>query len=332
MTEDNRKMARVVTVDDVLNHDNADALEIAVIGGWRVVIKKGEFAKGDRVVFFEIDAALPVADPRFAFLEPRGVKTVNDAKAHVLKTAKLRGVVSQGLLLPADAFPEISDDPYWYEAVGVVKYEPPIPAQLAGQMKGNFYSKGDFRKTDAERVQNLAGVWDRIRENSWIATEKLDGSSASVIVEADGSVRMFSRNWELEPRPDLSLWQVLQRLDLTGLEGYQFQGELVGPGIQGNKLQLPDIGLRVFGAFKNFEFLPRSEWPNALLDIAVPQLDLELPATIDETVALADGMKSTVNPKVLAEGIVFMTDSPQSYLGDRAVFKSINNKWLLKGK
>lgn len=66
-----RKLASIRVVDDVLPVENADRLEQVAIGGWRVVVAKGEFAKGDKVVYFEIDSALPVTDERYGFLKER---------------------------------------------------------------------------------------------------------------------------------------------------------------------------------------------------------------------------------------------------------------------
>src|SRR5262245_53917451 len=79
----------------------ADAIDAATVRGWTVVVKKREFQLGEDVVYFEIDSFLPLDDERFAFLEPRGSKTVEGVRGHVLKTVRLRGVYSQGLVLPA---------------------------------------------------------------------------------------------------------------------------------------------------------------------------------------------------------------------------------------
>lgn len=51
-----RKMARVVKIDNVVEHLNSDNLEIAIVGGWQVIIRKGEFKTGDIAVFCEIDS------------------------------------------------------------------------------------------------------------------------------------------------------------------------------------------------------------------------------------------------------------------------------------
>lgn len=333
-----RQMATLRNIDDITPHHNADALEIAKVGGWNVVVRLDEFQKGDAVVYFEIDSALPLDDERFAFLAPRGSKTINGREYHVLKTAKLRGVISQGLILPARLFPELNrpvrEGANWYDAIGIAKYEPPIPAHLSGQMVGAYPQHGHFLKTDAERVQNLSDIWGEIQRHEWIATEKLDGSSVTFLVE-DDQMRVASRNWELVWNDNLAsvAYAVRHHLADEVGPGYQIQGELVGPGIQRKapiSKHLTDVAFFVFGVFKDYEPIPRAEWPKWCLDRAVPILDISLPDTIEATVTAAEGLTSVVAPGRQAEGIVFATVDPLDSLGGRTVFKSINNKYLLK--
>ena len=55
-----RKLARVEEITNIQPIENADAIELASVKGWNVVIKKGEFKKGDKCVYFEIDSFLPI--------------------------------------------------------------------------------------------------------------------------------------------------------------------------------------------------------------------------------------------------------------------------------
>jgi RNA ligase, DRB0094 family len=109
MQEDIRKLVTIKTIDDILPIENADKIEVAVVGGWRVVVKKGEFQVGDNAVYFEIDSFLPADKGHFDFLVERSSKTVKgpdgqEHKGHVLRTIRLRGVISQGLLMPVSQF------------------------------------------------------------------------------------------------------------------------------------------------------------------------------------------------------------------------------------
>ena len=91
-----RELAYLVKVDEILPMD-ADRLECARIGGWNCVVGKGEFKAGDVGVYFEIDSKLPEVAP---FNEMEFLKS----KHYRIKTQKIRGVYSQGLLMPISAF------------------------------------------------------------------------------------------------------------------------------------------------------------------------------------------------------------------------------------
>ena len=112
-----RKLASIVEISKVSPIENADRLEVAEMKGkgWRVVIQKGEFCPGDLAVYFEIDSFLPADDERYAFLRDRCLRKFVSKGGNVLKegirikTIKLRGIVSQGLVMPLSAFHEINE-------------------------------------------------------------------------------------------------------------------------------------------------------------------------------------------------------------------------------
>ena len=109
-----RKLASLVEIASCDPIPDTERLSVATMKGkgWRVVTSRGEFAPGDKAVYFEIDSYLPPDDERFAFLRERCLRKFVSKSGSVLregfriKTAKLRGVVSQGLLMPLAAFPE----------------------------------------------------------------------------------------------------------------------------------------------------------------------------------------------------------------------------------
>ena len=112
-----RKLASIVQISKVSPIENADRLEVAeMVGkGWKVVTQKGEFKEGDLAVYFEIDSFLPPDDERYEFLKERCLRRFVSKSGNVLregiriKSIKLRGVISQGLLIPLDKFPEIGN-------------------------------------------------------------------------------------------------------------------------------------------------------------------------------------------------------------------------------
>ena len=323
-----RQLVTLETISEINPIPDADAIEVAKVRGWNVVTKKGEFQPGDEVLYFEIDSFLPISDPRFSFLEPRGVRVQDGVTGHVLKTVRLRGQYSQGLIKPVSEFPEGIPE--------IAKFDPPLPAGLEGQLEGQFLYQF-APKTDAERIQNLGRVLPEILSNhwDWIATEKIDGTSTTMVNDA-GTLRICSRNWEISrpsARFDLAdKFNILEHLPVD----HTLQGEYYGENIQGNPLKIKGTDFKAFNLYKKTEdgpkIVPFSEWPEGLAALRVPVLDLRLPETIDEIVEQADGLMSTINPQRRAEGIVWQGPKGFDFLGNRSGFKAISNAYLAKQK
>lgn len=86
-----RALAHVEQIVDIRPIENADRIEVAQVLGWNVVVAKSENHKiGDKVIYVEIDSKMPER-PEFEFLRDRKFR---------VKTIKLRGQYSQGLILP----------------------------------------------------------------------------------------------------------------------------------------------------------------------------------------------------------------------------------------
>lgn len=173
-----RKMATIRKIDDIRPIPDADAIETAVIGGWTVVIKCGEFTVGDLAVYCEIDSWIPnhLAPFLSKGQEPREFEGI---KGERLRTVRLKKQLSQGLLLPMSCLTnfgaDLSEGDDVAETLGIVKWEATLSAQLAGDAVGLFPSW--IQKTDQERIQNLTSElaeWKK-QDITWEVTEKLDG-------------------------------------------------------------------------------------------------------------------------------------------------------------
>ena len=321
-----RQLVTLETISEINEHTNADALELAKVRGWQIVVKKGEFQPGDEVLYFEYDSFLPISDPRFAFLEPRGVRVLDGVTGHVLGTARFRGEWSQGLVKPVSEFPEGIPE--------IAKWEKPIPAEIEGQVEGHFLF--DFApKTDAERVENLGRVWPEIQSHKWIATEKVDGTSTTVVNDG-GTIRICSRNYEISrPSARFDLADKLNLAEILPVD-HTLQGEYYGENIQSNPLKIKGTDFKAFNLYKKTEkgpvCVPFSEWPAALVPLQVPVLPLTLPQTIDEAVEQADGLMSQIAPQRRAEGIVWQGPKGFGFLGNRPGFKAISRTYLAKQK
>lgn len=338
-----RQLATVRVIDDISPIEGADRIEVAKVGGWNVVVGKGDFSAGEKVIYFEIDSALPLEDSRFEHLAPRGSRIVDDKPVHVLRTIRLRGVYSQGLVMPLRDFePEVSHVEHHGnasldEVLGINKWEPPVPASVGGQIAGGFI--GGVPKTDAQRVQNLSpGQYQQLLDDGrWAFTEKIDGTSGTFYNDPEEGIRAASRNWELKRTEDQVHWMMVDKynLDLIIPEGWVVQGEVAGPGIQKNPLALKEVSLFVFRVIDDAgRDVPRILWPLGIKSLAAPVYkDLTLPPTIEEAVEMINGIKSLVTPGRLTEGVVVWdVDGREfSFLG-RPGFKCISNKYLERSK
>jgi RNA ligase (TIGR02306 family) len=354
-----RKLASIKKIISIDPIPCADLIEVANIDGWQVVIKKGDFKAGDKCVYFEIDSFLPM-DDRYEFLRKCCFKRMGELDGFRIRTVKLRGVVSQGLLLPLGAC-GISEDADegtdLTDILNVKLYEPPLPSNLSGVVKGLF--PNFLIKSDQERVQNL--TVNKI-EDVYEITEKLDGSSMTVYYKDLFGV--CSRNLELRESDNNSFWIMARLLDLENVlknvsEDVGFsvslQGELVGPGINGNRLNLRSMRFYVFDIINidKREFLTAENRRNIMAIVSKYNKDiLHVPLLgeaefsqikkydteywfntnsdniISSVVHFAEG-KSIVNPDVLREGVVFKKineGNPHTNFS----FKAISNAYLLK--
>jgi RNA ligase (TIGR02306 family) len=335
-----RKLASVRVINDIQKIPEADMIELAIVDGWKVVVAKNVGHKiGDMVIYCEIDSFLPIKE-EFEFLRKSSYKKMGDQEGFRLKTIKLRGQVSQGLILPISVLNPTDTNIYVTpfegldvtEMLGIVKYEPPIPAELAGKVKGLFPSF--IRKTDEERIQNLASEYELFKTQNkegmkFYVTEKLDGSSATYYFK-DGIFGVCSRNLELLETEGNTFWKVARELMLK--EKLGTLGELIGEGIQGNPYKIKGQTVKFFNAFNidTQEYLGLGEFIALIngMDLeTVPVLDTNftLPETVEDMLKVADD-KSVLNFSFDREGIVIRSS-------DRTIsFKAISNKFLLNEK
>lgn len=336
-------MRKMVTIREIVNIspiENADRLELAKVSGWNVVIPKGKHQVGEKVAYFEIDSFLPESNPLFDNFTKRSTKRGIDAngsviRGHMLKTIKLRGQVSQGLIMSLDDIglsPDSSQDEVdnWAWENGVSKYR---PVTSGGSLVLNSFPSKYARKTDSQRVQNLSDDFlASLNKDDWYATEKVDGTSATFFVDDDGVFRAASRNWEITLE-DTSHWSLAtEKFNLPELmsPGQVVQAEIYGEGIQSNPLKINGVDIAVFSTKNITE--KDGEIFTLVENKRVPVLDIALPDTVEEAVAQVDGMNSSINPAELAEGVVWWNRNEEVFAecDDRSNFKSINNQFLLK--
>ena len=376
-----RNLATIQEITNVRPIPNADAIECVKVLGWQCVVKKSDgFKVGDKVVYVEVDSIMP-DKPEYDFLR--------DSKGFIrrLRTIKLRGQISQGLVLPLSVLPDnftftVGTDVT--EVLGVTKWEQEVPASLRGKQKsiktiqfpkwmpewarkimGKYFLRLSqslwnkptgasfppwIPKTDETRVQVLQNMLEKYEDVPVYWTEKLDGSSITIYLK-DWDFGVCSRNIDLKEESGNAFWDTVRKLrieeklkrasKLFGMPNVAIQGELIGPGIQGNKYKLVEKDIYFFNVYdiNNMEYLGYEEAFEFIDDMMeekfVPVIYHEtLVPSSDYYVESAKG--KSVLADVMREGIVIrpvnnLTDFEQRGLqSGRISFKAINPEFLLK--
>jgi RNA ligase (TIGR02306 family) len=362
-----RALATITRIRATFPIEGADNIEAVTMttNGWTCVAKKGDFQVGDYGVYFEIDSFLP-KEERYAFLEGKYNKVFNGAEGYRLKTIKLRGQISQGLVLPMSDFPEIAVRAEGRNMTDILKvqlYELPTTEGQPNAVGGKFPSF--IWKTDQERFQSLSDRQiAKLYNKNYEVTEKIDGRSATYYVY-NGHFGICSRNLELTRKPKKGFFAWLKswfcketcNTDSMGCYGQMakkyniekaltewcitnncniaIQGEIVGPGIQENRLKLKEVGFYVFDIFDidkqvRVDCLSRQYIVEQLGLRHVPIIDVSFKLDFQEGYCIADLINQADGKSELSdqkrEGLVYK----QRGEVQGATFKIISNAYLLK--
>lgn len=314
-------LATIQKVKNVRHHPNADALDLVQVLGWQVVTKRNEFTEGDLCVYIVIDTVLPET-PTFEFLRNKNFR---------IKPIRLRGEESAGICFPLNILhgkvlsrpvSDLVDYPHFYlvnegddvtDILDIKHYEKPIPANLAGQMVGHI--PGFLIITDEDNLRSYPDAVPEMYGRPFYITRKDDGSSGTFFLK-DGEFGVTSRRIHLKRSEGNGFWQMEDKYHIEEALRSHFpdfdiavQGEVVGPGIQNNKLGLKELEYHIFSLFdiKSRIYLPYDKLVKFCTDTNIPMVTeitegAAFGYTLEELIALANEQKyPTGGP---AEGIV----------------------------
>jgi RNA ligase (TIGR02306 family) len=332
-----RKLVTIQKVKQISAIPDSDFLELAHIMGWQCVVKKGEFQAGDSGIYYEVDSFLPL-DERYEFLRNTSYRdNADNGQGFRIRTVKMRGQLSQGLLLPLAKFPELEgrvegDDVT--EKLNVKKWYIPETAAAGGTIIGE--RPYGIPASDEIRIQSSLELLDSLKDKPYYITTKMDGTSG-IVYFIDGKIGCCSRNKEIKDEESALYWSPVYKY---GLKEKLFRlgrnlvltGEICGPGIQKNRLRLASIEWYVFDVkdWDSQKYLPYEEACKLCVDLGIPVVPLEergenFDYTLEQLLERAKGKYPSGLDK---EGIV-VRDS----LAPKAVsFKVLNNDALLKEK
>lgn len=321
-------IGQIVSIKEIENADFLQAAEVVCGKGgkWSVVIRKGDFEAGDLCEVYLQDSILPEHDDRFDFMAKNNYR---------VRMMRLRGVPSEALVMPVQ---KTLDNASWpvgsdiTSVAGVFKYEKPLPTTIGGDIMGHF--PGFIPKTDEPNFQSVPEILKAIRYNSFVATVKEDGTSATAYKYGD-HIGVCSRNYELKDDGKNTLWRVTRESgiyevleNLPDSTDIAFQFEVVGPGIQKNPSGLDKVQARVFDIYdiaeqeymSHFRYraiCAHNNIPTVRLAMAGESFDLT-----EDQLRVAAEIKYD-NGKT-GEGLVFRPKEPMRVNGERVSFKVIN--------
>lgn len=347
-----RKIASIRTIDDIKPIKGADRILLAVVGGWMTVIPIADLLSiGDHVVFVEIDGFVPTELAPFLTAPGHTPREYNSVSGERLKTRKFKGELSQGLIIPLQKCRHLIPDDVVIEDgldvasyLNIQKWEPYISPQMQGVMKGNFPTH-IIPKTDEDRCQSMnRSIFEHHANDTYEVSIKLDGSSITVYSHA-GVGGICSRNvdFKLEGNDDNTFVSTARSTNLfdfvqTLNRNIAFQGELMGPSIQGNREELSEFRIfiykiwdidarRFLNAEERHDLIKAAQDYGAKID-SVPILFKDTSLQELGITDVFDLVKYASGPSLNAkyrEGLVFKSNTDTSFS-----FKAISNEYLLR--
>lgn len=356
----------VVSIDNIETHPNADKLELATVKGWQSVVPKGIYHKGDLCVYFPIDSLLPQTVEEVIF-PPDSKVTLSKSR---VKTIKLRGAVSQGMIVSLDTLsPFLGQSP---QSLGtdltavlqVSKYEPPATGPQKGCLTASKKQQNpNFRKyTSLENFKNynllfkegdhvyitekihgtnfragytrvyINSLWKRIR--SWLGWlprwEFVYGSHNVQLQDKPGKAVYYSSDVYGEAVKSYNLKHSLP-------EGFVIYGEIYGDGIQKGYSYGLESGKRSLVIFdvmdsRTNEFLSPAAFLSfcKMWDLPVVPLLFKGLYTEEKARELAKGDSVLAPAQKVREGIVIKPAEETVCYMGRKVLKLINDDYLLR--
>jgi len=340
-----RSLVTIQKVKQITAIADSDFLELAHVMGWQCVVKKGEFKAGDLGVYYEVDSFLPL-DDRYEFLRSSSYReNADNGKGFRIRTVKMRGQLSQGLLLPLSKFPELEgcledrnegagEGADVTEKLNVKKWYIPETAAAGGSIIGE--RPYGIPASDEIRIQSALELLDELKGKPYYITTKMDGTSG-IVYYIDGKIGCCSRNKEIKDEETALYWSPVytyglkEKLKTLG-KNLVLTGEICGPGIQKNKLRLAALQWYVFDVkdWDSGTYLPYDEAVKLCAELGVPVVPLEERGdTFDYSLeTLLEKARGKYPSGLDKEGIVV-----RSSLSPKAIsFKALNNDALLKEK
>lgn len=315
----------VVKISSINLHPNADRLDIATMEGmaYQVITAKGNFQVGDLAFYFPIDSVIPDN-----FLDKFGIRSYYSKK---LRAAKLRGIFSEGLLIPVDADfnGNVGDDFTAY--FGVTKYEYPIPQNMSGDVEFPVEQYKFPSPEHLKRYRDVLQVGEEV-----VVTEKIHGTNFTVLVDEDGS-HISSHNyfWK-NNQTNKNLVYIRAYNKYSCLQNLPINTQAFGEiyGVQDIKYGLSNgkIKAAIFAVKHNGKFLDYDDFKTFCNQYSLPQVPVLYRGAYSwEAVSQFNNANSVVDKNSIMEGVIVQPIKERTHLEiGRVVLKLISDRYLLR--
>jgi len=248
------KLASIEKILDIIRINGADKIELLTILGWQVIVKKGEFNKGDLCIYIPIDTTVNPTRDYFKFLIDPKKKNEENIKPIKIKTIKIKGVFSQGLALPLNIYPyepviglDISEflDVRKYEKESIINTQ---DTKLLDNHIPVPFPVEYISKTDEDNLRTKHNILEELINLDCVITSKMDGSSMTIIKDNDNFI-VCSRNYVINEDNIMYKFINTEKIKdkiINFNRNLAIQGEFCGPKVNNNQIGLIDYKWYVF--------------------------------------------------------------------------------------
>lgn len=336
-----RKLASVQVITSLTPIGKANQEELATILGWKVLVRAGQFKEGEKIIYFEIDSVLPKG--------AKWTKTMKPKNLHI-QTKKHYGEICQGMILKLDILKkvdfnmkiedlEIGHD--LTEFLGVTKFDE--NSEEGQKIIEKKFPVDLIEKSDEIRVQSNLAYIELFSGKEFYSSIKYDGSSATYLINpTTNKFKVCSRNLGIEEDEKNIYNDIANKYDIKnkllktgGL--YAIQGEVYGPKVNGNPLNVPDLSFVVFTIknIKNNHYLGLEEMRKVCKELDLPMVEVVEEGvfnykTVESLLEKSKGnYPGTDRPR---EGLVYRLKEDWNKDDKRMSFKVINDDYLINSK
>ena len=325
----NKNLAQIVRILDLIPIPNADNIELAKVLGWQCVVKKNQFKINDLVIYFAIDSILP-ENQYTSFL-----------KGERLKTKRIKGELSQGLITPLFSFLNEENNQKLQNVIegddvtDLLKVHKYIPTEELIQYDDKNNNNNEkfptflVPKTDSERIQNISLILPFLIGKNVIITEKEDGCSCTMISDFCITKKMYlcGRNyvWKeknnntehyFEMEKKYQILSKLQKIYENQNLSLAIQAEIIGPRINKNHMKKVRNEIRLFDIWniEQHRYLNYDEYLKINQELNLPIAPLIYRGIFTEEMASVNYLLNMANSleyekNIPAEGFVLKVES-----------------------